>query len=227
MPKPQPIRLPRSDDRTAVIGRTGSGKTIFGIWLLSTQDIDSRPWIIIDYKGDELINSIEKAEDIDYDVNLDKLKPGIYILRVLPREEANLTDFFQRVWMHEDIGIFIDEGYMIGNRDKYFNACLTQGRSKHIPMIVLTQRPLWLSRFVFSEASYFFIFDITHSKDRGVVKEYVKDEYRDRVDEKLKRFHSLYYDVGDPNMRVVGPAPDGDVILGLIDAKLPKRKRVL
>jgi DNA helicase HerA-like ATPase len=227
VPKNDTIRLPRSDDRSAVIGRTGSGKTQLGVWLLSTQDIDTRVWIIIDYKGDELINAIDKAVPIGYDVNLERLKPGLYILRVLPGDEESLSEFFQRIWMHEDIGLFIDEGYMIGNRDRYFNACLTQGRSKHIPMIVLTQRPLWLSRFVFSEASYFFVFDITHSKDRGVVKEYVKDELRYRVDERLPQYHSLYYDVGRAKMEKLGPVPDGDEILALIDAKLPKQRRTL
>ena len=220
-----PIRLPRADDRTAVIGRTGSGKTQLAVWLLSTQAIDQMPWVIIDYKGDELINRIERAQDIGFDTV--PQKPGLYILRVLPGDEDALSDWFRCVWEVGNVGVYVDEGYMIAQRDQWFNACLTQGRSKRIPMIVLSQRPLWLSRFVFSEASYFFVFDITHSKDRGVVKEYVKDEFRNRVDERLPKYHSLYYDVGEPNMRVVGPVPDGDVILANIDAKLPKQRRTI
>jgi DNA helicase HerA-like ATPase len=215
--------LPATDDRTAVIGRTGSGKTQLALWLLSRMPIDRMPWVIVDYKGDELVNAIDRAIPISYDVV--PVQPGVYILRVLPGEEEELSDWFRRVWEVGGIGIYVDEGYMIGRNDKYFNACLTQGRSKHIPMIVLTQRPLWLSRFVFSEASYFFIFDITHSKDRGVVKEYVKDESRDKVDVRLRKYHSWYYDVGEASMIEVRPVPEGDVILADINARLPKQKQ--
>jgi hypothetical protein len=222
MAKNTDVRLPRSDDRSAVIGRTGSGKTQLAVWLLSTQDIDRRPWVVIDYKEDELINSIEKAVYIDFDVIPEK--PGIYILRVLPGDKELLTDWFRRVWEHEGIGIYVDEGYMIDQRDRWFNACLTQGRSKRIPMIILSQRPLWLSRFAFSEASYFFVFDITHAKDRAVVKEYVDEDQRYKVDQRLPQYHSLYYDVGKAKMAKLGPVPDGDTILAIIDAKLPTRK---
>jgi DNA helicase HerA-like ATPase len=223
--------LPGTDDRTAIIGRTGSGKTQLAVWLLSMMPIASMPWVVIDYKGDELVNAIERAIPITYDVV--PVQPGIYILRVLPGEESELSDWFRRVWEVGGIGIYVDEGYMIERNDKYFNACLTQGRSKRIPMIILTQRPLWLSRFVFSEASYFFIFDITHSKDRGVVKEYVKDDERgvgelsnkDKVDVKLDKYHSWYYDVGNDTMMKIGPVPASAEILATIDRRLPAEEK--
>ena len=220
--------LPGTDDRTAIIGRTGSGKTQLAVWLLSMMPIASMPWVVIDYKGDELVNGIARAVPITYDVV--PSQPGVYILRVLPGEEDELSDWFRRVWEVGGIGIYVDEGYMIGRNDKYFNACLTQGRSKRIPMIILTQRPLWLSRFVFSEASYFFVFDITHSKDRGVVKEYVNGDIedskgvtaQDKIDMRLPKYHSWWYNVGDASMREIGAVPEGDVILATIDRRLPQ-----
>lgn len=218
-----PIRLPGPTHRVAVVGRTGSGKTFAAVWHLSNADFNVRPWVIIDYKNDDLINGIEKAQYINY--NDLPTQPGIYILKVLPGEEDLLSEWFQRVWEHEGIGIYIDEGYMINKHDKWFNACLTQGRSKKIPMIILSQRPVWLSRFVFSEADFFQVFDLTHSQDMVKVKEYIKDDERKQLDKPLRDYHSFYYDVGKKRLETFGPVPDGDSLLAKIDARLPDNRR--
>ena len=170
----QPVPLPGDTDRIAILGRTGSGKTQAAVDHLSRAGFEYMPWVIVDYKNDELINRIDRAQTISFDTVPDE--PGIYILKVLPGEEDDLSEWFRRVWEQEDVGIYVDEGYLVDPRDRWFNACLTQGRSKHIPMIVLSQRPVWLSRFVFSEATYFQVFDLTHSKDMDKVREYVRDD---------------------------------------------------
>jgi DNA helicase HerA-like ATPase len=223
MPK---FKQPRSDERTVILGRTGSGKTCAAVWHLSLQDIDKRPWVVIDYKGDELINGITRAESIGFDKVPDE--PGIYILRVMPGDEAALSDWFRRVWEHEGIGIYVDEGYMVDPRDRFFNACLTQGRSKKIPMIILSQRPVWLSRFVFSEASYLQVFGLTDDKDIDVVKRFVKGKARQSVGaEDLPRYWSHYYSVADNTLLTMRPVPTGETILQTIDDKLPKRRKRL
>src|ERR1700722_17334554 len=138
------IRQPGPDDRLAIVGRTGSGKTQAAIWHLSRANFDTKPWVILDYKGDELIYRIERAEPTDFDTV--PQAPGIYILTILPGEEEELSNWFHQVWEQQNVGILVDEGYMIDRNDRWFNACLTQGRSRHIPMIILSQRPVWLSR---------------------------------------------------------------------------------
>jgi DNA helicase HerA-like ATPase len=211
------IRLPDETNRTAIVGRTDSGKTYAAVWILSQSNFDEQPWVIVDYKNDDLINSIARAQTIDYETIPDE--PGIYILKVLPDEEEQLSNFFKRVWEHEDVGLYIDEGYLVDPRDKWFNACLTQGRSKHIPMIVLSQRPVWLSRFVFSEASFFQVFGLTNSDDMDVIGKYIRDE--DQIlQQPLEQYHSFYYDVGQQKLIVLGPVPDEEILLATIDAKL-------
>jgi len=216
------IRLPNASDRTSVIGRTGSGKTQFGMWLLSTQSFDTMPWVIIDYKGDELIGKIAGIKPITYKSVPEK--PGLYLLKVLPDEESELSDFFRKVWERGGIGIYIDEGYMIGQRDKWFNSCLTQGRSKRIPMIILSQRPLWLSRFVFSESSYFFVFDLTDNDDIKRVRSFVRTRSGEDIGDQMPPYHSRYYDVSRRYMAKLGPVPSGEKILALIERKIPKEK---
>lgn len=214
------IQLPGATDRTAVVGRTGSGKTLAALFLLANADFDVRPWVVVDYKNDEAINMIERAELIRYSDGVPD-EPGIYILKVLPgdSDEGALSDWFRQAWEHEDVGLYIDEGYMINPRDKWFNACLTQGRSKSISMIVLSQRPVWMSRFVFSEADYLMIFELTHDKDREKVREYVRDD-KGLLEAGAPQFHSFYYDVANKELRGLKPVPKREVILGEIERRL-------
>jgi hypothetical protein len=224
-------RLPQTDDRIAILGKTGSGKTVAGLWHLSKQDIDIRPWIVIDFKGDKNINAIDKAQDIDYETNLSKLKPGLYILRVMPDEEEELDAWFVKVWATENIGVMVDEGFMVGQRSRGFNMCLIQGRSKHITMIVLSQRPVWMSRYVLSEASFIQAFSLNDRDDTKSVKRFVEDRKIEGVEvsvmNRLPRYHSYYYDVADDELLTLGPVDDVDTILASIDAKLPVQRRTL
>ena len=212
------IRLPGPTHKTAIVGRTGSGKTVAAVWLLSLSDFDERPWIVLDYKNDELLNSISRAELIGYD-ELPEL-PGIYILKVLPGDEDRVDQWFKSVWEREDLGILIDEGYMIDPRSQWFNACLTQGRSKRISIIILSQRPVWLSRFVFSEADFFMVFNLTHSKDQDKVREYIQDDERQLLERPLAPFHSYFYDVGRKRLELFGPVPGDAELIASIDARL-------
>lgn len=211
------VNFPGDTDRLAILGRTGSGKTQAAVFHLSRAGFDYMPWVVIDYKNDALINRIDRAEVIDFDTVPDQ--PGIYILKVRPGQEELVSDWFRRAWEMEDIGIYVDEGYLIDSRDMWFNACLTQGRSKHIPMIVLSQRPVWLSRYVFSEASYFQVFDLSHTKDMDKVREYVRDD-EGQLDQPLVDYHSYYYDVVRRRLDTLGPAPNENDILRAINAKL-------
>lgn len=210
------IRWPGPTNRLAIVGRTESGKTYAAVWHLSESDFDERPWVILDYKNDELIEGIN-AQLIDYSTIPDE--PGIYILKVLPDEEAQLSQWFKRVWQHEGIGLYVDEGYLIDPRDKWFNAILTQGRSKEIPVIILSQRPVWLSRFVFSEASFFQLFDLSHEDDIEVVRKYVRDD-EGQLHQRLDQFNSYYYDVGRRRLDILGPVPDRDKLLITINQRL-------
>lgn len=215
------LRWPGPSDRTAIVGRTGSGKTQAALWHLSRSDFDARPWIILDYKNEELVAAIGRAIPIEFEDGVPE-EPGIYVLKVFPGDDdaENISDFFYDVWAWEDVGIVIDEGYMIDPRDKWFNACLTQGRSKQISMLILSQRPVWLSRFVFSEASFFQVFDLTHAKDMDKVREYLRDDDRQLLDRELPDYCSFFYDVGRRRLEVLGPVPDAGSILRVIDQRL-------
>lgn len=225
------MRLPTDQQRTAVIGSTGSGKTQFACWLLSTRRYDLMPWIIFDFKGDELIEDIEKAGGKEISLNdPPPKKPGIYIVRPLADTEFEAIEkFLWKVHAQQDVGIYIDEGYMVDKRSKAFKALLTQGRSKHIPMIVLCQRPMWISRFVFSESNFFAVFRLTDADDATVVKRFIGDGGRSLVNRGLPEYHCVWFDVGGGAGNGVAtlckPVPKAEVILQSFKARLGRKKK--
>lgn len=210
------VKLPSTDNRTAVIGSTGSGKTQFSVWLLSTRDFHCRPWIIFDFKGDALLDDIG-AKEISL-VSIPK-EPGLYIVRPLPGDEILVSNFFNKCWATENVGIYIDEGYMVPKNDRWFRACLTQGRSKKIEMIVCSQRPVFLDKFVFTESNFFCIFNMNYAEDRKHVAAYLDN----RKPSLLPKYHSLWYDVGGQRSATLGPVPEAKTLIEIFNKRLDNK----
>ena len=213
------IRFPNDSNRLVIAGSTGSGKTQAGIWHLSMRSFDRMPWVIFDFKGDELIAEIGAQE-----ITLGTVprRAGLYVVRPLPNQGEQVNAYLWQLWSRENVGIFIDEGFMIPSSEA-LDAILTQGRSKRIPVITLTQRPVWLSRFVFSEAQFFQIFRLTDERDRKTVLNFVPN----KASEKLEEFHSFYYDVNRDNLVTFGPVPDRQTIIETFEERTKKRTRLL
>src|ERR1700759_1057067 len=133
-PQGQAFVFPDDSKRVTVIGRSGSGKTQAAIWLLSRRSYTSKPWIIFDFKREELINKIPYAQHLELTDKLPK-EPGVYIVHPVPGQEKQIEAMLWRIHQRGRTGIFVDEGYMIHKQSDAFEAILTQGRSKSIPVI--------------------------------------------------------------------------------------------
>ena len=161
------FRWPHNDEHAAIVGRNGTGKSQFGAYVLSKRDLKNNINIIIDYKGEELFSKLERAREIGLNEQPDK--PGLYILKSSPHLNEETEAWLWGTWEREHRGLFIDEGYMVPD-DGAFRAILTQGRSKRIPVITLSQRPVEISRFVFSEASHVALFHLNDERDEKTVR---------------------------------------------------------
>lgn len=219
------FRLPAPDNRTTVIGRTGSGKSHFASWLLSTQNFDQMPWVIIDYKDEDtdIINQIPRMQFLSYSDPLPN-KPGLYMLKPRTSESSQMNDWLDRVLEHGNIGLFFDEVFPVGQHNHGFNTIMMQGRSKNVPMIICTQRPSNVSTYCFSEASFYYIFDLTRVSDRKKINEEISRIPRDY---NLPDYNSYWYDVTRKNLLTVKPAPDKGTILDEIDYRNPVYRKTL
>ncbi len=192
------------------------------IWQLAHRDYDTKPWIIYDFKGDELIADIEGAYDLALTDPIPE-KPGLYIVHPTHSDDDAVEDQMWRILDAQNVGVFIDEGYMIGKNNKGFRTILTQGRSKHVPTITLTQRPVWMDRFVFSEADFFQIFQLNHKQDIKSVNDFIPHN----ISQRLPDYHSYFYDVPRDVIAIMKPVPDRDAILDTFAAKLARIPKVL
>jgi len=205
----------------SIIGSTGSGKTVAALWHLSNRDFDKMPWIVYDFKREPTISGIPGIRPIS--LTEIPTKPGLYTVTPHPHQDEEVEHQMWHVWRRGNTGIYVDEGYMIGANNRAFRTLLTQGRSLRIPIIVLSQRPVWMDRFVFSESQFFQIFRLQHKGDIRNVQEFVPAP----LDKRLPEYHSYYYDVGENKVDVLRPVPDLDTIYGTIETRLRPLRKVI
>lgn len=216
-------RFPGAEHRTVIVGQTGSGKTTFGVWLLSFLPVDQRPWVVVDYKRERLFRDLGKHAFRSI------LKPsspaprskGLHLIQPFENDDAAMDAFFWRIWERGNIGIYIDEAYMVpAGRGSALRAILTQGRSLKIPVIALSQRPVDVDRMFFSEAQFFAVFHLIDRDDRMTVRRYVPID----PDIELPEFHCWWYDAQKRSTIILQPIPAHDnAYLNRLRDRAPRR----
>lgn len=214
------MRLPDNTQRLAIVGRTGSGKTVAALWHLSQRDFDRHPWLIIDYKHDNSIDQIPGLQEIAVTDKPPK-RAGLYVVRPFPEvDDDALETMLMKVWERGKTGIYLDEGYMIGRFNKSYRAILTQGRSKHIPVITLSQRPAWISPFIFSESEFIQSYHLQTPRDIARMQEFMPGADIAR----LPDYHSYYWSVPDFEMVFLKPVPKLPEILNRFEDKMVRHR---
>jgi hypothetical protein len=207
-----------------IVGRTGGGKTQAGVWHLSGRSFETMPWFIFDFKRDELIGALP-AQEISVTSNPPR-KPGLYVVRPTPGQEEIVETFLWRLHQQTHCGIYIDEGYCIDQRSSALQAILTQGRSLKIPVIILSQRPVWIPRFAISEADFYQVFRLNDQRDYQILRAFIPHDLSERAST-LPEYHSFYYDVGKDALTVFTPVSDRDSIVRTFRDRIgPRRKFV-
>lgn len=220
------IRLPGLKDRTVIVGRTGTGKSIAGAWHLSLKDYTTFPWLVFDTKKEEFFADVWKMNGARRITFADKIpKAGLWYLQPTPKEMASqeCEAFLSRIHQRGKVGLFIDEGYSFDKYSNALTAIYTQGRSLRIPVITLSQKPKYLNPFTFSEAQFFQVFALNDLSDRKRIAEYSPISPKIA----LRPFHSVWYDVGHNSVVEFSPVPAPDRILETFETKLRLAKRAI
>lgn len=211
--------FPNDTERHLIIGMNGTGKTVAGLWSLQKRSYDKMPWVVVDYKRDPTIARIPGLEEISYARNPPRSK-GLYVIRPVPEvDDEAVEQFLWKIWRQERTGLFLDEGYMLDRYSKAWKAILTQGRSKRVPMIVLSQRPAWISPFAFSESNFMQVFFLPFPADLKRIREWIPNA--DPIN--LPEFHSYWWNVKRRQLTLLKPVPNEDEILDRFASKRVRR----
>lgn len=216
------FRLPNDTQHIALLGRNGSGKTQAALWHLSKRSFDIQPWIIVDFKRDEHIAAIPYLEEVDVG-SLPKF-PGLYVTRPSVANPLPLYETLEKAYEQEDTGIVFDEGFILGQNSRVqgmFETLLMQGRSKHIPLITLVQRPVWVSRYVFSESLFFQNFALQDRRDVLTATQVQPEGAFARIPD----YHSSYYDVGRNQLDFLAPVPSETKIMQLFGERVDAMRK--
>jgi hypothetical protein len=221
--------FPANDEHVTIVGRNGCGKTQLGCFLVGRKNLKKERVVALDFKGDDLLNSLKYAKSVDGEKV--PRKPGLYLRHFNRASPDQINDFLWRIWEEEETTVYIDEGYFVpqGETDAY-KGLLTTGRSKHIPVITLSQRPVRISRFALSEVSHVVVFDLNDRRDWRTLDEVLPDGFTEWKPEqfpgpKLPRYYARWYNVKTDGRYVIEPVPSADEIRELIDDQLEPDRR--
>lgn len=211
------MKAPSNQNRISIIGRTGSGKTQFGMWLLGELRRDAwadMPGTIFDFKRAKLIQQLIKA-GVAQKISIDRKppkSPGLYVVQPAPVEDdVAVLDYLRRIYENTGHFLYFDEAYELGKQNRGFRRLLTQGRELEIPMMYCTQRPVNCDLYSLSEADYIAAFHLRNPDDVLRVRAYAPDY----TPSSLGKYQCHWYDVGSDEGVNLRPAPSVSSILSI------------
>jgi energy-coupling factor transporter ATP-binding protein EcfA2 len=199
--------------RVVVAGRTGCGKTTLANFLLSRSN---QHWVILNPKhtaGYAKLpdsNILRRVSGSTAKLN-DSIVKHRYTIINFSGNESN-PEFLDAVikYLHENfsnVGLCVDELYTVhsnGRPGEGLVGWLTRGRELGQSFIGLTQRPAWISKFVFSEADAIAGMDLTLPEDRKKMRENTGHE---GFMVRLPAHHWRWYNVAADAAQLWGPVP--------------------
>lgn len=192
---------------------------MLGAWLLSKQRFDKRPWVVIDFKGEELWDMVGTPPMRPLKVGQMPGKRGLYRMRVQPWDDEALEEWLKKVWSHGNIGLFVDEVSLVPQREA-FKAIQRQGRSLLIPTISCTQRPVDCDREIWTEANYVSVFRLDDIRDYKIIKGFTRDA---AIERQLPAFHSHWYDKKKGELIELQPVPKPAIIADSLREIAPRQ----
>lgn len=199
--------------RVLAAGRSGSGKSTLARWLLTRSPLK---WVILNPKGTKAYDELPDTAKIN-SLDMGKIEKALKDRRVRyvivnPNSSEIKPDVMDDfiLELHNSwtsVGLCCDELYTLhknGVAGQGLIAWLTRGRELKQSFLGLTQRPAWISQFLFSESNFILGMSLNLQKDRNRMYEMTeKEEYR----KKLKALDWLWYNTDTEDLNYFGPVP--------------------
>lgn len=209
------MKLPTPQQRMIVAGSTGSGKSSLAFWHLSKRNFSNRTIVIIDPKTDKTLAKIKAKE-----MPLGKPVPsdgGVYIYRpLLVVDDQALDNLLMDIWRKENYLVYFDELATLKSNNRGFIACLTQGRDRNIEMIMCTQRPVEVSRYVWSETEFMALMKLNDRRDIKTIQDMVGFD----LAVPIPKYYSRWIDKNEGTCLILAPVPEPLVSIEAINRKI-------
>lgn len=202
-------------ERAIMAGCTGSGKSTLAKWLLTRSD---GRWIILNPKHTAAYKTLENSvvvnglntKLVDEYLTQRRNPPRFIVVNPDSSEaDADLMDDFI-MWLHQswrNVSLCCDELYTLhkgAHAGKGLIGWLTRGRELNQSFLGLTQRPAWLSQFLFSESDYIGTMKLRLPADK---KKFVDMTNQRIFANDLEDRHWLWYDTAKDDVRYLAPIP--------------------
>ena len=213
-------------DTILVIGVKGTGKSYYAGWLFEERVTENNSdFVILDLKPTEHIglSKLPGTRIMVYHQYMGEQIDWINIMEKYPRLVIEKgTDCTPDRFLEEcgrickaiiEIGnryVFVDEAHRIAPKTpnkqqslKYADAfirLITEGRTKGIHVISVTQRCALLNSTVIAEASEVMIFRLFGKNDMDWITGYIPDEMKNKVPN-LENYHCIHYIAGTTEYR--------------------------
>lgn len=207
--------LPRINqgERASVAGRSGSGKSTLARWLLTRSP---GHWVILNPKHTKAFDLLPDSVTMNgfdlrkFEDNIAKHK--FTIINPNPRKGQTSPEYMDAFvdWLHNSytgIGLCADELYTLhknGQAGEGLTGWLTRGRELKQSFLGLSQRPAWVSKFIFSESNYIGEMSLAIHDDRKKMYDFIGNP---EALVKLPPREWLWYEQDKDALRKFGPVP--------------------
>lgn len=178
-------------DRTLIVGHTGSGKTTLALRLIAGY----RSLVVIDPKWRV---TVPRGGVIAGDPRVfaqwwpQRMRRVVYRPDPRDRDHADVEAVISRVLLYGRTALYIDEAMELSSVGRILPAykrAITQGRELYVPVISASQRPVGIHNTILTEAEHCFAFKLTSSSDRDKLAAFYGDDAGDVI---LERYAFLY-----------------------------------
>lgn len=198
------------NDRVAVFGGTGTGKSVFAHVLYST--IPEGWWkLIVD-----ITDSVNDPTALTFFDPLEIPWDKSFSLRFVPDITADMdlqiSELFLSIYAHGICFVWLDEANEVSDAHKTafgLRKVYLQGRKAYVGVVSCTPRPKDISKSIITQAQYLVIFPLVDYDDRSTIAKNIgmtPAEFDDMVAD-LGDYEYLFYDVRNRDLWRMPPLP--------------------